>query len=98
MKEEQGEVEGKRRQCFYVPHRACSGGEPTLTLGTPHPPWCPEGLEAATVLVRLPAHHPTGGQSASGHLCQVATGTAHSTDGLRVGYLEESHFWRACGS
>lgn len=42
MKEEQGELEGKKRQCFYVSHRACSGGEPTLTLGTPSlVPWRP---------------------------------------------------------
>lgn len=35
MKEEQGKLEGKKRQCFYVSHRACSSREPTLTLGTP---------------------------------------------------------------
>lgn len=38
-----GEMEGKRRSCFYtISLRACCRGEPTLTLGIPYlVPWGP---------------------------------------------------------
>lgn len=82
-------MEKKRRQCFYtVSLRACSRGDPILTLGTPY--LVPGDLEA--VPVRLPAHRPTGGQSANGHWCQVATGT-----GLRVVNLRRATFEELVG-
>lgn len=62
-----------------------------------HPPWFPRDLEAAMVLVRLSAHRPTGGQSTSGHSCQVATGITHSPDGLRVVTLRRAIFGELVG-